>query len=193
MEQKQPSKEIHYIESTDSLKVIAHGLRMQLMHLLKYAKTVKELAEAVNITQTKLYYHINLLEEHGLIEVVDTNIVSGIIEKQYQAVARKYAVSHQLLGDENTAPARLLDTILASVRDDFERGYSAGLITLDPNTRKHEMLRTTVKMNRTDIPAFQEELVALIRKFDLSETGEEGLVHALTLIMLPVPMEADDE
>lgn len=193
MEQKQPSKEIHYIDSIDTLKVIAHGLRMQLMHLLKYAKTVKELADVVEMAQTKLYYHINLLEEHGLIEVVDTNIVSGIIEKQYQAVARKYAVSQQLLGEEDNAHIQLLDTMLASVREDFERSYSAGLMTLDRDTRGHEMLRTTVKMNQTDVPAFQEQLMALLRKFDLSETGEGGTVHALTLLMIPVPMEEDDE
>ena len=31
----------------------------------------------------RLYYHVNLLEEHGLIRVTDTRLVSGIVERTY--------------------------------------------------------------------------------------------------------------
>ncbi len=76
------------ITNLETLKVTADPLRMRIVELLRQAPaTVKELAAALRVAPKSLYYHVNLLDKHGLIRVVDTRLVSGILEKRYQATA----------------------------------------------------------------------------------------------------------
>ena len=75
------------ITDLESLKVLADPLRLSILEYLMKPSTVKRIAEKLGKPPTKLYYHFNLLEQHGLIQLVDTRVVSGIIEKHYQATA----------------------------------------------------------------------------------------------------------
>src|SRR5215208_994364 len=102
MEMLTPSDEqpasVHTITSLEALKVFSDPLRQQIIEaLLDGAKTVKQVAAELDLAPTKLYYHVNLLEEHGLIQVTETRIVSGIIEKHYMASAREYLIERSLL------------------------------------------------------------------------------------------------
>ena len=74
------------VDDLEMLKVIAHNTRLDILQSLKKPKTVKEIARLLKLPATKLYYHVNLMEKHGLIQVVETNIVSGIVEKKYYKV-----------------------------------------------------------------------------------------------------------
>src|SRR3954467_12474429 len=90
--------QLHTITTLDALKVFSDPLRQQIIEaLLDDAKTVKQVAVELDLAPTKLYYHVNLLEEHGLIQVTETRIVSGIIEKHYRAAAREFAIERSLL------------------------------------------------------------------------------------------------
>src|SRR5215211_5670272 len=89
---------LHTITSLEALKVFSDPLRQQIIEaLLDGAKTVKQVASELELAPTKLYYHVNLLEEHGLIQVTETRIVSGIIEKHYVAAAKEYAIERSLM------------------------------------------------------------------------------------------------
>src|SRR5436189_2035227 len=86
-EQFEPEQRM-VIKDLDTLKAISDPLRLQIVeHMLAGARTVKQLAQELNTTPTKLYYHINMLEQYGLIKVTGTRVVSGIIEKQYHVAA----------------------------------------------------------------------------------------------------------
>lgn len=85
------------ISDLETLKVLADPLRLSILEYLMRSSTVKRIAEKIHKPATKLYYHFNLLEKHGLIVLVDTRIVSGIIEKHYQAAAKIYRVARDLL------------------------------------------------------------------------------------------------
>src|SRR3954467_13426431 len=89
---------LYTITTLEALKVFADTLRQQIIEaLLDGSKTVKQIAAELELAPTKLYYHVNLLEEHGLISVSETRIVSGIIEKHYTAAAHEYYIERSLL------------------------------------------------------------------------------------------------
>src|SRR5688572_14293462 len=78
------------ISNLEALKAIADPTRVRLLEAFyKEARTVKQVAAEVGIPATKLYYHINVLEELGLLKVVATRVVSGIIEKSYRTAAKR--------------------------------------------------------------------------------------------------------
>ena len=84
-----PLEEEFIIDNVDALKMIADPLRLQIMRSLEKPRTVKDLAAQLDIPATKLYYHVNQLETHKIIRVVDTRIVSGIIEKALPGDGKK--------------------------------------------------------------------------------------------------------
>src|SRR5688572_24810596 len=95
--------ESYLVTDLETLKVLADPLRLRIRELMGKPTTVKQVAAKLDLPATKLYYHINLLEKHGLIVLVDTRVVSGIIEKHYQVSAQNVRVAKHLLsgGDGN--------------------------------------------------------------------------------------------
>ncbi|HVA92038.1 MAG TPA: helix-turn-helix domain-containing protein [Chloroflexota bacterium] len=80
-----PRREIHDL---GALRIMADPLRARLVRILRQsAATAKDVAALIGTSPKSLYYHLGLLEQHGLIRVVETRLVSGITEKRYRATA----------------------------------------------------------------------------------------------------------
>lgn len=188
-----------FITTLETLKVFSDPLRQQILEaLLDGAKTVKQIASELNLLPTKLYYHINLLEEHGLIRVTDTRIVSGIIEKQYRSSARSFEIRRSLLrpGIDNgeDADERLdaaLDAILNPIRNAIHVSVERGLIDTGDEAlaqRKLYLRRGVARLSSVQAAAFYERLDALLREFeaaaDETETGE-GDAYRLLIGIFP--------
>ena len=71
----------------EEVRTIADPLRLQMLIQMAEPKTAKQLAFALEVPVTRLYYHLSRLEEHKLVKVVGRRQVSGIEEKTYQAAA----------------------------------------------------------------------------------------------------------
>ncbi len=126
-------QEAFIIQNLDALKVIADPTRLQIVRNLDKPRTVKELAGRLEIPATKLYYHVNQLEKHHIIQVVDRRIVSGIIEKHYQVTARRYHVSESLLQGSDASDEQveaLLSAIFDTAKEEVKQSVLAGLLQL---------------------------------------------------------------
>ena len=109
------------IEDLEVLKVLSDPTRHEIMNRVgeenkrgEYC-TVKQLANMMGVATTKLYYHIKLLEEHGLLLVGETRVVSGIIEKHYQVVAHNISFSQNLLMGHDGPKDEALEEMFKSV------------------------------------------------------------------------------
>jgi DNA-binding transcriptional ArsR family regulator len=79
------------IGSVETLRAFADPLRLRLLLLAEdEPRTVKEMAEALGAPQTRLYYHVRILEQAGILRVTSRRMVSGIEERRYQAVASNW-------------------------------------------------------------------------------------------------------
>jgi|SRR5664279_3916813 len=182
--QAQPAP-LHTIATLDALKVFSDPLRQQIIEaLLDDAKTVKQVASELDLAPTKLYYHVNLLEEHGLIQVTETRIVSGIIEKHYRAAAHEFAIERSLLtpgqnsGNEGLEIA--FDAMIEPIRNDLHKSLKQGLIdTSDdaPEPRKFRMWRAMSRLSEEQAAAFYTRLEALINEFNSAEHDDDSSLH----------------
>src|SRR5574341_2323925 len=169
------------ISDLDTLKVVSDPLRVRLMEAMGQGPiTVKGIAAKLGMSPKKLYYHINLLEEHGLIVVVDTQVVSGIIEKWYQLRALSFTVDKNLLAVMGDADQRrsgldmVLDAVLGNTAADIRRALEQGLIEdqqRDPaeaEARRRSMFlqRHILHLDPAQRETFVERLKALIEEFD---------------------------
>jgi DNA-binding transcriptional ArsR family regulator len=163
------------ISDLETLKVVTDPLRLNLLNLLRgEPRTAKELARALHLSQTKLYYHLGLLEQHGLIRVTGTRLVSGILEKQYQASAYKLSVDRRLFAPTPTTPTSYegLEVFLSAVLDythsDMMRSVQAGLAEFSEHAPPERMLhvgRRWFWLTADEAKAFMERLRALDDEF----------------------------
>lgn len=160
------------VEDLETLKVLADPLRLRLRELMAKPTTVKRVAEKLNLLPTKLYYHINLLEKYGLIVLVDTRIVSGIIEKHYQIAARTVKVSKNLLSTGTDPEAEGLNlaigTVLDATREELLASARAGMVEWDDEGERHKGLSFqlgTVNLTEEQAASFYEDVEALFKRY----------------------------
>jgi len=191
------------IANLETLKVAADPTRLRILEILaEKPLTVKQVARKLDTTPTKLYYHINLLEQHGLITVTASRVVSDIIEKQYRTSAHRLRVSRELLTlSDEEQPAEgvsgLLTAIFETTRDDVLRGIRQGLIHLDQDNeadRNTMLMRTVSRLTPERYHEFYERLKALMIEYDVIDENEDEVsapddptnpAYGLTIALYP--------
>jgi hypothetical protein len=126
---------------------------------------------------TKLYYHVRQLEKHGLIRVVETNIVSGIIEKTYQVVARRFRIEEGLIAatemtDENMEA--LFGTIFEVTKAEIKRSIQAGLMDPADKSEPHRygVGKALFYVAEEQAAVFYEKVEALMKEYE-AEAGHQ--------------------
>lgn len=172
-------EELFIIDNLETLKVIADPLRLQLLAQLRdQPQSAKQLATGLNVALKKLYYHLNLLEEHRLIRVVDMRIVSGIIEKIYHVTAYRLSVERDLLapGDDHEQGLDVfLSLILDHARAEIRRSVRAGLINLDAIATEQSsglvLGRRWLRLSAAQAEAFIQALKTLEDSFEAQDAA----------------------
>lgn len=108
------------VSDVATLRVIAHPLRSQLLEHLDGPRTVRELGDLVGKPPDRLYYHLRLLEQHELIEVVDEQVVRGLTERRYRCTADRIRVAARGVDSAATA-TQLINQLLDRVQRDVAK------------------------------------------------------------------------
>ena len=182
----------------EAVKAIADPLRSQIIEVLSPAPmTVNQIAEKLGLAPSKLYYHVNMLEKHGFLVVVDTSVRGNIIEKHYWITAYDYDIEKDLLnfnvttadGKENVINMFL--TSLDTTREDFVRSIEARAFSLEhgasPKPRSVVNHRAVCHVSDGRIDEFHQRLAALFEEFQALEDAEaaDGHPWAFTAVLYP--------
>lgn len=184
------------ITSLETLKALSDALRARIVDLLRAdVHTVKQLAAALKIPPKKLYYHVNLMEQHGLIRVVGTRLVSGIVEKQYRATAYIFLIEPSLFaahtpndGGLNPAVAMMFD----ATRNQLEQNIQNGMVDLAADAPLVRSLLLSWSMNQMQpeqAEMFYTRLQALVEEFDvLKDAPADAGAQAYRLLVSLYPI-----
>lgn len=72
--------------SIEQRKLLASAIRIKILHMIAGTpRTAKQVADLLNETPGNIHYHIQRLYDGGLVELVETREVAGILEKYYKA------------------------------------------------------------------------------------------------------------
>lgn len=115
------------VADLDRLGDLTHPIRGRLLRRLRDPRTVAELATELGVPVTRLYHHVNRLDELGFIRVVATRRVAARTERRYQVVAKSYTVAKELLqSSDPTELAQALGSLFDAAKFDFQRTVEAG-------------------------------------------------------------------
>jgi DNA-binding transcriptional ArsR family regulator len=175
--------EVFEVDDAETFEMLADPTRVELIERLFEPATVSELAEAMDVPRTRLYHHIRLLAEVGMIRVVQTRQRGAIPEKVYQATAKDYQASEKFLATypPRQAAAAMVDTLFATTRADIVRAAAEGRFDLerDPRQRRGMMIRHLVALSPRRRDEFFTELKALLDRYQDDDPDGEPLAATM--------------
>ncbi len=89
---------ITQIQAFDAIKLLSDPRRMAVLRLLMSGKaTLSQLSKSLGSYPAKTRHHVKQLELTGLINLVETRVVGGHVEKYYQASAQAFLINLAVL------------------------------------------------------------------------------------------------
>jgi len=186
------------IDSVEALKVYFDPARQRIMqHIAHEPQTAQQIADTLDVPFTRLYYHIRLLEKHGIIQLVETKLGAGAIEeKYYQITARQFVVDRRLLtvGDvdkRTEALSIILDTVFEPNSALIRESVDSGLIDLNVNIPHEDAFlarRGTLTFNAEQARQFQTDLINLLTRYQDMPT-EEGNPYNFVISMFRIDID----
>ncbi|MGQ8874391.1 ArsR/SmtB family transcription factor [Paenibacillus sp. TSA_86.1] len=96
----------HKVLSTiEEIKIYSDPYRIQIMNMFNRQgrpSTVKEIADLMGEVPAKVHYHVKKLEKIGLLSMVSTREINGIIAKYYEPFSGEIHLRHKDEEDENS-------------------------------------------------------------------------------------------
>lgn len=171
----QPVKTLTDLEA---IKVISDPKRLEILETIRTAGkslSVKQMAEQIKVDPRKLYYHIKLLEQHEILVVTDTQIVSNIAEKFYHLAAYTFEVEPTVFGLEgaDNPMQHALELIFDHTKAELIKSAHLGLIKHDDNPPTSNVGRATFRLNNEQILEFLTRLHKLLVDFDTASSEED--------------------
>lgn len=84
-------KEAHILNTLEEINLVSDPIRLKIITTLgTTAKTAQDLSDALGVSRSKIHYHLRLLEENGIVEVVHTELINGITQKYFLPVAKAF-------------------------------------------------------------------------------------------------------
>jgi DNA-binding transcriptional ArsR family regulator len=177
------------LERPEHIKALAHPLRQQILELMIEAPiTTKQVADRLGEKPTKLYHHVETLEQAGLIKLVKTKRKRGTVEKYYEAVAERFVMNRRAVEVRSPADSEQgkLETLIASSLDEtlqeIREAMTSGLVRADEEAGESVFIRSHLRMNALQMSILVERLQEWIRdcqrQHDLAGDMEYGLTVA---------------
>ncbi len=178
--------------------LIMHPVRLRLLRALSAGpQTAQQLLAGLDVAQATLYRHLNTLEQHNLIVVVEERPVRGTVEKVY-GLGQPEALSlsaDALASVSKDDHLRYFLTFLVMVLSDFEQYLQ--------RTAQPDLLADGVGYRQVDLNVSDAEFMAMVQALNQALQPFLGLAPAperrrrrLSTIVMPVTGDdqgADDD
>lgn len=183
-------EEIYFINRLDQIKALSDPLRVSILEALTHAElTTKQVADLLGEPPTKLYRHVETLNNVGLIELIRTNTVNGIVEKYFRAIAKSIRVNQELftsgppseaLDSAREAVIRSLESMLQELRASF-RSKAEG-------QREHvaTIHQTTITATSDEMKKFNRKLRNLFDEYQNEDPGDDARSYRVTGVVCPL-------
>jgi DNA-binding transcriptional ArsR family regulator len=157
-------KSVMLIEEYEQLKAISDPFRTKILSLLiEKSYTGQQLAQLLDLSRSKIHYHLNELEKNGFIAIVRKEEKNGILQKFYKAVARGFIPSEKLLPYQSEVGDYHREMTLNVLNRARIRTLSAPEETFEVKTSNPEQWPRIAMQLETKIN--EEEFVAWIAKY----------------------------
>jgi len=180
--------DVRVIDDAEALKALGDPLRLRMLHTVmrepRRTWSVKEIAASLDQPVTKLYHHLKLLEQVGLIVDVENRVVSGIVEHRYQTGQLSLNFDESLFGSPSTRDESIHQAavLVDQARDELVDYLSQPDADLDGVV----VSKAYVRLKPEELRAVAAELERLVESFGAyrGDPSREGLPRTSMLFLL---------
>ncbi|HAD06848.1 MAG TPA: hypothetical protein DCE76_06780 [Anaerolineaceae bacterium] len=184
------------IRDMETMRVISDPIRAQIFEaLLNQPQTVRQVAEKLGLSASKLYYHFNLLEKFGFILVQETRQVGNLIEKIYSVTSTAIEVDPTLFsfpsGEHDEQLLSIVRDTIDATREDLLRSLQARLYALEqgepPKPRRVVLNRLRSHLSDEQAARLLAKIQELLSEFEQSDEkeGQGNQSYALMIAFYP--------
>ncbi|MEK3734700.1 MULTISPECIES: winged helix-turn-helix domain-containing protein [Paenibacillus] len=168
------------LRTLEEVKIYSDPYRLQilqLMHKMNRPATVKEIADEIGDAPAKVHYHMKKLERIGMVSMVSTKEINGIIAKYYEPFAGMVQIKHATKEGHGEEPMikelirsetnKLLSTIFNQNKEHFFKQMEQS----EPSAGN--MITSTLYMTEEENKQFVLELDQLIEKYKRKRDEED--------------------
>ena len=187
----EPIPERAFITTRQQVDALAGKMRMRVLKAAAVPRSVREMAEVLGVPTTRLYYHVNKLEEVGFLDVVETRKSGARVENIYRVAAKSFGAGPELAQNvENIedAAAALVGLVLDVSRVEAEAAlaykFGRGDVEVD-------LVRTQGDLTPDQVKEIQSRREAILREV-VGEDSDSPDARTYSFTYLLVPTEVDD-
>ena len=182
------------IDDPHAFEILNNPLRPRILRRLGKPRSVKEVAEDLDMPVTRLYYHFSLLEEVGLINVVETRKVGAMLEQLYLVTAYNFRPSKNLT-EGGLDPAKLAEVgtsvILDAARLDSEAALTRHFEDLADGREstiddEGSIGRTIAYMTPERAKEFSERIHQMLSEMTDRDNPETGVEYGFSYVFFPI-------
>lgn len=160
------------LREDDELAAYLHVTRYRMLMILqRRAATVSQIAEKLGVHPANLTRHMRILEEAGLVWLVEKRDTGRNLEKYYTATATSFEVVSD--ADRLEAPHKIA---LALARSDISAAIER-VPDADPGLTKVQLVSIRIAPDRAS--NFSDELEALAARYQQAEANDGDPYHML--------------
>lgn len=181
-----------FITDPSQFEALTSGLRMRILRLCHEPLSVREIAERLDMPATRLYYHINLLDDAGFIQIVHTRKSGARMEKIYRVAGQTITPGPELLAnieDAGAAAKALTAIVIEPARAETEDALQK---RFEGDEQPMDLGRTMAVLTPTQIEALASQLHDLVNEFMAGQqesNDPQARGYSFTYTLLPSDLE----
>lgn len=135
------------IKHLDQLRLLTDPLKLKLVRAFAEGeKTTKQVAAELGESTTKLYRHVDALQDAGLLRVVKETRKRGTVERTFRAVAQRFEADRSLFAEEaGEDAANAFRDVLRTSEEEILRA----LASADTNTVPEDFVLARIRCRRS--------------------------------------------
>jgi len=188
--------ETFYLTKLSQFEALGNAVRVRLLHLASTPITVAELADRLDMPKTRLYYHVNLLVDEGLLLPVDQRRSGARTETLYQRAGKWLQPSPTFL--EDVQDIRRTAEVIAGAIVNPSRAELESVLDrrLSEGTSEGTFVRMVATLTSSQIERFSAEITRLADELADEDGASEPspTTYAFTCVFVPVdPPDRSEE
>ena len=163
--------ESYTIKHLDQLRLLTDPLKLKLVRAFAEGdKTTKQVAAELGESTTKLYRHVDALQDAGLLLVVKETPKRGTVERTFRAVARRFEADRSLFAEQaGEDGADAFREVLRTSEEEILRA----LASADPDTVSEDFVLARIRCKRSpeSIASLRQSLAEWIESVQEDDGG----------------------
>lgn len=171
------------ITTPELVEVVYDPLRSRILRRLSEPKSIKQLAGELQTKPGPLYYHVHLLEDHGLVAIADQQLSRTKLERLYVARYHSFRLDRSM---RNNPVASSNGAVIGQLEDIVDE-YCEALASWDGPPAVSLIMYRHKRLSGDRAREFSQQARALLEEYFGVDTPDEpdGIAYGHLWIMQP--------